>query len=201
MLGLLLASSLIPGVQITGIGSFILAALLLGLVNAFVRPIAFLLTLPLSIVTLGLFLFVINAAMFGLVAWLLDGFMVAGFWPAMFGAIIVSLTGTIAPRLFCAGEGIPENDAEAVKWYLLAAEQGNSIAQNNLGAMYFAGEGIEENQVEAYKWFFISGELGNDDGRGNSEFAGESMMSGEILKAKMLGRQWLAEFENSGTID
>ncbi len=96
MLGLLLASSLIPGVQITGIGSFILAALLLGLVNAFVRPIAFLLTLPLTVVTLGLFLFVINAAMFGLVAWLLDGFVVAGFWSAMFGAIIVSLTGTIA---------------------------------------------------------------------------------------------------------
>jgi len=79
MLGLLLASSLIPGVQITGIGSFILAALLLGLVNAFVRPIAFLLTLPLTVVTLGLFLFVINAAMFGLVAWLLDGFVVSGF--------------------------------------------------------------------------------------------------------------------------
>ncbi len=103
--------------------------------------------------------------------------------------------------MYDAGDGIPENDAEAVKWYLLAAEQGNSIAQNNLGAMYFAGEGIEENQVEAYKWFFISGELGNDDGRGNSEFAGESMISGEILKAKMLGREWLAEFENSGPID
>ena len=96
MLGLFLASSLIPGVQIIGTGSFILAAFLLGLVNAFVRPIAFLLTLPLTIVTLGLFLLVLNAAMFGLVAALLDGFMVAGFWSAIFGAIVVGATGTIA---------------------------------------------------------------------------------------------------------
>jgi putative membrane protein len=96
MLGLFLASSVIPGVQITGAGSFILAALLLGLVNVFVRPIAYLLTLPLTIVTMGLFLFVVNAAMFGLVASMLDGFAVAGFWPAIFGAIIVSITGTIA---------------------------------------------------------------------------------------------------------
>lgn len=96
MLGLFLASSIIPGVQINGTGSFILAALLLGLVNAFVRPVAFLLTLPMTIVTLGLFLFVLNAAMFGLVAALLDNFQVAGFWSAIFGAIVVSVTGTIA---------------------------------------------------------------------------------------------------------
>jgi len=96
MLGLFLASSMVPGVQISGTGSFILAALLLGLVNAFVRPIAFLLTLPLTVVTLGLFLLVLNAAMFGLVAAFLDGFLVAGFWSAIFGAIVVSVTGTIA---------------------------------------------------------------------------------------------------------
>lgn len=94
MLGLFLASALVPGVQITGPWSFILAAVLLGLVNAFVRPVAILLTLPLTIVTLGLFLFVLNAAMFGLVAAMLDGFMVAGFWSAIFGAIIVGLTST-----------------------------------------------------------------------------------------------------------
>ena len=96
MLGLFLASSLIPGVQIAGTGNFILAAVLLGLVNAFVRPIAFLLTLPLTIVTLGFFMFVLNAAMFGLVAALLDNFVVAGFWSALFGAIVVSITSTIA---------------------------------------------------------------------------------------------------------
>jgi putative membrane protein len=96
MLGLFLASALVPGVQITGTGSFILAALLLGLVNAFVRPVAFLLTLPLTIVTLGLFLLVVNAAMFGLVAAMLDNFIVTGFWSAIFGAIVVSVTGTLA---------------------------------------------------------------------------------------------------------
>ena len=96
MLGLYLASALIPGVQIVGTGTFILAALLLGLVNGFVRPIAFLLTLPLTIVTLGLFMLVINAAMFGLVAAMLDDFAVAGFGSALFGALIVGITSTIA---------------------------------------------------------------------------------------------------------
>ncbi len=96
MLGLYLASVLIPGVQITGIGSFILAAVLLGLVNAFVRPIAIVLTLPITIITLGLFLLILNAAMFGLVAALLDSFTVAGFWSALFGALIVSITSTVA---------------------------------------------------------------------------------------------------------
>jgi putative membrane protein len=96
MLGLFLASQILPGVTIFGTGTFILAALLLGLVNAVVRPIAFLLTLPLTIVTLGLFLLVLNAAMFGLVAALLDNFTVSGFWSAIFGAIIVSVTSTVS---------------------------------------------------------------------------------------------------------
>jgi putative membrane protein len=96
MLGLFLASALVPGVSIAGVGTFILAALLLGLVNAFVRPILVLLTLPVTVVTLGLFLFVINAAMFGLVASFLDQFMVTGFWSAVFGAVVVGITSTIA---------------------------------------------------------------------------------------------------------
>jgi putative membrane protein len=96
MLGLFVASWLIPGVSIAGTGTFILAAFLLGIVNALVRPIVFLLTLPLTIVTLGLFLFVLNAAMFGLVALFLDNFVVSGFWAALFGAIVVSLTSTLA---------------------------------------------------------------------------------------------------------
>lgn len=96
MLGLFLASRLIPGVWIEGAGNFFLAALLLGLVNAVVRPLTFLLTLPITIVTLGLFIFVLNAAMFGLVAAMLEGFSVAGFWSALFGAIVVSITSTVA---------------------------------------------------------------------------------------------------------
>ena len=96
MLGLLVASKLLPGVTITGTGTFFLAAILLGIVNAVVRPIAVVLTFPLTVVTLGLFLFVLNAAMFGLVASLLDNFSVAGFWSAVFGAIIVGITSTVA---------------------------------------------------------------------------------------------------------
>jgi len=96
MLGLYIASMMIPGVQIVGTGNFIIAAVLLGFVNAFVRPIAFLLTLPITIVTLGLFLLVLNAAMFGLVAALLDNFSVAGLGSAILGAIVVSVTSTIA---------------------------------------------------------------------------------------------------------
>ena len=96
MLGLFLASALVPGVSISGAWTFILAAVLLGLVNAFVRPIAFVLTLPITLVTLGFFLFVLNAGMFALVAAMLDNFVVAGFWSALFGAIILSITSTIA---------------------------------------------------------------------------------------------------------
>lgn len=96
MLGLFLASSIIPGVEINGTGSFIFGAMLLGLINAFIRPIALLLTLPITVFTLGLFIFVVNAAMFGLVAAMLDGFMVGGFWSAVFGSVIVSITSTIA---------------------------------------------------------------------------------------------------------
>lgn len=96
MLGLFLASQILPGVTIVGTGTFILAALLLGLVNGVVRPIAFILTLPLTIVTLGLFLFVLNAAMFGLVAALLENFTISGFWSAVFGSIIVSITSTVS---------------------------------------------------------------------------------------------------------
>ncbi len=96
LLGLLLASAIVPGVTIDGTWSVVLAAILLCLVNGFVRPIAFLLTLPITIITLGLFLFVLNAAMFGLVAAMLDNFVVAGLWSAIFGSLVVSITSTIA---------------------------------------------------------------------------------------------------------
>ncbi len=96
LLGLLLASALVPGVTINGTWSVIFAAILLGLVNGLVRPVAFLLTLQITIVTLGLFLFVLNAAMFGLVAAMLDNFIVEGFWSAVFGSLVVSITSTVA---------------------------------------------------------------------------------------------------------
>ncbi len=103
VLGLWLASAIVPGIEISDTGTMILAAVLLGIVNAVIRPIIVLLTLPFTILTLGLFLLVINAGMLGLVAALLEGFVIQGFFPAVFGAIIVSLVSwwaswSIGPR-------------------------------------------------------------------------------------------------------
>ena len=95
-LGLWLAQQIVPGIQITGTGTLVAAALLLGIVNAVVRPLALLFTLPITVLTLGLFLLVVNAAMFGLVAALLDGFHVAGFAAALLGSLVVSLTSWLA---------------------------------------------------------------------------------------------------------
>ncbi len=96
ILGLWLASELLGGVTIRGTGTFIIAGMLLGLINATVRPVLFFLTLPLTIVTLGIFIFVLNGLMFALVAALLPGFQVAGLGSSILGAIIVSLTSIIA---------------------------------------------------------------------------------------------------------
>lgn len=95
-LGLWLASELVPGVVVQGAWTLLGAALLLGIVNAIVRPLLVILTLPITVLTLGLFLLVINAATLGLVAWMLDNFTIAGFWPALFGAVVVSVTGWLA---------------------------------------------------------------------------------------------------------
>lgn len=94
-LGLWIASKIVPGVHFTDTGSLVLAAVLLGLVNAFVRPVVFILTLPLTLVTLGLWLLVVNAAMIGLVAVLLDGFAVNGLIPGILAAIVTGLTSWI----------------------------------------------------------------------------------------------------------
>lgn len=95
-LGLWLAASIVPGVYVAGAGTLLIAALLLGVVNAIVRPVLVILTLPITILTLGLFLFVVNAAMLGLVALLLPGFTVTGFWPAVGASIVVSLVSWVA---------------------------------------------------------------------------------------------------------
>ena len=95
-LGLWLASALVPGIEVGGGWTLIGAALLLGLVNAVVRPVLVVLTLPFTILTLGLFLLVINAGMLGLVAAMFERFTIAGFWSALLGAVIVSVTSWLA---------------------------------------------------------------------------------------------------------
>ena len=99
-LGLWIATRWVSGIRIDDAGTLILAGLLLGVVNAIIRPIAILLTLPITIVTLGFFLLVVNAAMVGLVAWILPGFhMNGGFWSALLTALIVGITGWIGSWL------------------------------------------------------------------------------------------------------
>jgi len=98
-LGLWIATRWVSGISIDSPTTLILAALLLGVVNAIVRPVAVVLTLPLTLVTLGFFLLVVNAAMLGLVALFLPGFHISGFWAAFFGAVIVSITGWLGSWL------------------------------------------------------------------------------------------------------
>ena len=90
-LGIWLATYLVPGVSAASSGALIWAAIALGLINAFVRPVLVLLTLPFTILTLGLFLLLLNAAMLNLAGWFVAGFDVVGFWGSVFGAIVVSL--------------------------------------------------------------------------------------------------------------
>jgi putative membrane protein len=91
-----LASVIVTGMNFDTGMTLLWAALWLGIVNALIRPILILLTLPLTLLTLGLFLLFINAAMLGLVASFLDGFSLSGFWSALFGAILVSIFSGLA---------------------------------------------------------------------------------------------------------
>ncbi len=92
---LLLVAHLYPGVTVSSFGAAMVAALVLGLLNTLVRPLLVLLTLPVTLVTLGLFLFVINALMFWSAAGVLSGFNVTGFGAALIGSVIYSLCGMV----------------------------------------------------------------------------------------------------------
>jgi putative membrane protein len=96
--GLWVATQVIPGIRIDGAGALAGAAILLGVANAVVRPVLIVLTLPITILTLGLFLLVVNAATFGLVALVLRGFQIDGFSSALLGSLLVSFTGWIGSR-------------------------------------------------------------------------------------------------------
>jgi putative membrane protein len=92
---LLLVAYLYPGVTVTSFGAAMIAALVLGLLNTIVRPLLILLTLPVTLLTLGLFLFVINALMFWAAAGVLEGFNVKGFTAALIGSLIYSVCGMV----------------------------------------------------------------------------------------------------------
>jgi putative membrane protein len=92
---LLLVAYLYPGVSVTSFGSAMIAALVIGIFNTLLRPLLVLLTLPVTLLTLGLFLFIINALMFWAAAEVLDGFAVTGFAAALIGSLIYTVCGMI----------------------------------------------------------------------------------------------------------
>jgi putative membrane protein len=98
-LALLLAPHVVPGIRLDGLASALVAGLLLGLVNAIVRPILVVLTFPITLLTLGLFLLVLNAFCLWLVSVFVSGLHVAGFWPAFWGALLVSVVSWILTAL------------------------------------------------------------------------------------------------------
>ncbi len=96
---LLVVAYLLPGITVASFGSALIAALVLGLLNTLVKPVLVLLTLPITVVTLGLFLLVLNALVFWFAGSILKGFQVAGFWWALAGALIYSLISGLLSRL------------------------------------------------------------------------------------------------------
>lgn len=104
MAGLWLSAQVVPGVNFTNNGSLVAAAIILGIVNAIVRPIMVVLTFPITVLTLGLFLLVVNAAMIGLTAMFLDGFAVDGLWAGVGAAIVTGVVSWIAGAFIGDGE-------------------------------------------------------------------------------------------------
>jgi len=111
----LAASWLLTGVRVNGIFPAILAAALLGICNAVLRPLLIVLTLPLNILTLGLFTFVINALMLLLVSAVIPGFYVLGFWTAFFGALIISVTSWLLNRFIGSAGRVETGDVIDLK--------------------------------------------------------------------------------------
>jgi putative membrane protein len=97
---LIVTASIVPGFAIVSFSSAVVGAAVLGLVNAVVKPILILFTLPLTILTLGLFLLVVNAIALGLVSYLTPGLTIAGFFPAVFGSIVLTIVSGLINQLF-----------------------------------------------------------------------------------------------------
>ena len=97
---LVIVAYLFPGIQLQGIGPALIAPIVIGLINATIGFIVKIVTFPITIISLGVFLFVINALMLMFAAYLVPGFAVAGFWSAFFGAIVLSIVSMILRSLF-----------------------------------------------------------------------------------------------------
>jgi putative membrane protein len=114
MVAILIIAYLVPKVvRVDNWMAALVAAFLLGIVNTFIRPIVVLLTLPLTIVTLGLFLLVINGLLLWLVSAVVEGFHVTGFWGALLGAILISIVSWILSRFITPRSGTTDDSHEA----------------------------------------------------------------------------------------
>ena len=89
------------------------------------------------------------------------------------------------------GNGVPQNNVKALKWYRLSAEQSHKDAQNNLGAMLSKGEGVEQDFVKALKWFVVAAGNGSEGGRKNIDIVEKRMSSEQITQAKKLALEWI----------
>jgi len=99
---LLILAYAIPGITVSGVYIALITAVVLGLVNAVIRPVLVVLTLPINVLTLGLFTFVINALMFWFVASFIDGFAVSGFWAAFVGAFLLTVSSWLVNQMLHA---------------------------------------------------------------------------------------------------
>ena len=101
--------------------------------------------------------------------------------------------------MYANGEGVPEDDATAVKWYTKAAEQGDAAAQNNLGVMYEDGHGVPQDNVMAYMWWNLAAAQGDENAKENKGKLQDSMTSAQIEEAQTLSRECLAkDYKNCG---
>ena len=91
----LLATEIVPGIRVESLTAGLAAVIVFAFLNAVVRPVLYLLSLPFIIVTLGLFMVIINALLLQFVAWLVKGFVVEGFWPSVWGALLISVVSTV----------------------------------------------------------------------------------------------------------
>lgn len=111
---ILLASQFVPGIHVDKLSTAVIAACVLGLINVFIRPIVVLLTLPLSILTLGVFYFFINAFMLKLAAYFVSGFEVSGFFAAFFGSLIISIVSWLANSFIATHKIVKTDDPDYI---------------------------------------------------------------------------------------
>ena len=96
--------------------------------------------------------------------------------------------------MYAKGEGVSKDAAEAVRWFRLAAEQGNAAAQSNLGLMYAIGKGVPEDGVTAYAWLNIAAEQGQSSANEGKEHVAKHMTQSQVAKAQKLSREYWTRY-------